>query len=81
MLGVDLIRGSRHGAFLSSFAGANQTGSNGLDAVLAPISAHFFVGTRGVLAPITIKVRAVFVLQLPKFGVRAADMEQFHCSM
>ncbi|CQD09824.1 hypothetical protein U2A4042370158 [Corynebacterium striatum] len=54
MLGVDLIRSSRHGAFLSSFAGANQTGSNGLGAVSAPISAHFFMGTRGVLALHTI---------------------------
>ncbi|AMO90077.1 hypothetical protein WM42_2380 [Corynebacterium simulans] len=51
---MDLVRGSRHGAFLTSFAGANQTGSNGLDAALAPISAHFFVGTRGVLASHTI---------------------------
>lgn len=38
MLGVDLIRSSRHGAFLSSFAGANQTGSNGLGAVSAYLS-------------------------------------------
>ena len=48
VLGVDfLLMGSRHGPDLSSFAGANQTGSNGAAAAPAAISARFHAGSRG----------------------------------